>query len=615
MFIRVVDKKNRKDGKTYKYYRLVHSYRVGNKTRQQVILNLGKLENLPRQKHKFLADRIEELITGTTSMFQDTDKQVDTLARKFSSEIIKKGLFPVSGHRTKLGKEISGEWEEVDLSSIDMEDNREVGGAWLCKQAFEKVGLSQCLTEIGFDEREAAMAMAMIAAKMLHPSSELETERWLQNNTELPRLFGLNPESVTRYLLYKTAIGLYEGKDIIEDTLYKLCSGLFSNRDNIIIYDLTNMYFEGRMHGSEKADFGRSKEKRSDCRLIGLSLAIDSIGFFRYSELYPGNISEPSTLEDVLGKIKDKLPVKKEKPVVTMDAGIATDENLSMLKQEGYDYVCVSRSKPKGYLKISPKTLFIEDNTGSKIEIEKVSVEGCEDTFLRVKSEKKSMKESSIDEKLTRRFEQRLVYLKQGLSQPRRLKKITAVHEYVGRLKDQYSKVAKYYQINYVEDHENDLIKDITWKRKKEKENSKGEYFLRYSKKKLTENEIWDVYNLTREVEASFRCLKTDLDIRPIFHQKDKYIEPHIWMGLLAYQIVNYIRLGLKDKGLNHSWSKISTIMQSQQCATVSINAKKDKKIYARVCARPNKEAVQIYEALGWKHRPYIKKLNVVTQL
>ena len=615
MFIRAVDKKNKKEGKPYRYYRLVHSYRVGDKTRQQVLLNLGLLEELPREKHKLLADRIEELVTGTTSMFQNTDNELDVIARRFSSEIIRKGLFPVSGKRPKLGTEDRGEWEEVDLSSIDMEDSREVGGAWLCKQAFEKAGLSQCLTQIGFDETEAAMAMVMIAAKMLHPSSELETTRWLQNNTELPRLFGLEPQFITRYLLYKTAIRLYQVKDIIEDTLYKLCSGLFSNHDNIIIYDLTNMYFEGRMQGSEKAMFGRSKEKRNDCRLIGLSLAIDSIGFFRYSQLYPGNISEPSTLKDVLDKIKYKLSVKKEKPVVTMDAGIATDENLLMLKQEGYDYVCVSRSKPKEYFRISPKVFSIEDNTGSKIEIEKVSIAGFEDTFLRIKSERKSMKESSIDEKLTQRFEERLEYLKRGLSQPRRLKKITAVHEHVGRLKDQYSKVAKYYQINYVEDHEKGLVKELTWERKKEKEKTNGEYFLRYSRKKLTENEIWDVYNLTREVESSFRCLKNDLDIRPIFHQKDKYIEPHIWMSLLAYQIVNYIRLRLKDKRINYSWSKISTIMQSQQCATVSLNAKESKKVYARVCSRPNTEAIQIYEALGWRHRPWIKKLNVVTQL
>ena len=116
-------------------------------------------------------------------------------------------------------------------------------------------------------------------------------------------------------------------------------------------------------------------------------------------------------------------------------------------------------------------------------------------------------------------------------------------------------------------------------------------------------------------MEASFRCLKNDLDIRPIFHQKDKYIEPHIWMGLLAYQMVNFIRLGLKDRGINHGWSRISTIMQSQQSATISINVKGNRKAYARVCSRPNAEAAKIYDALGWKYRPYTRKLNVVTQL
>jgi len=251
MFIRAVDKKNKQEGKTYRYYRLVHSYRIGDKTRQQVLLNLGSLEDLPREKHKLLADKIEELLTGTKSMFQSTDKQIDVLARKFSSEIIKKGLFPAIGKPTKLGKEDHRQWEEVDLSSIDMEDSREVGGAWLCKQAFEKAGMLQCLAEMGIDQTGAAMAMVMIAAKMLHPSSELETERWLKNNTELPHLFGLEQQSITRYLLYKTAIMLYERKDKLEGILYKLCSGLFSKHDTIIIYDLTNMYFEGRMQRSK----------------------------------------------------------------------------------------------------------------------------------------------------------------------------------------------------------------------------------------------------------------------------------------------------------------------------------------------------------------------------
>jgi len=577
-------------------------------------LNLGDLKELPRGKRKQLADKIEEKVTGSTSIFQPPDKEVEELAEKYAAEIIKKGVFPAPGKKHKLKSSPQQTEELVDPSTIDMDDSRELGGGWLCKQAFEKIGLPETLADMGFDGYQTAMAMILIAAKMLHPSSELETERWLQTHTELPRLFEIDEQDITRYRLYQTAEKLYQHREELESLLYDLCSGLFSNDNHIVIYDLTNMYFEGMMKSSNRAMFGRSKEKRSDCGLIGLSLAIDSLGFFRHSQFYPVNISEPSTLADIISKLHGKLQLKNEKPVITMDAGIASDENLAMLKARGYDYVSVSRSKPKGYIRQSRKVLSVQDNTGSTIEIEKVSLPGQDDTFLRVKSENKGKKEASIDEKLTQRFEQRLTYVRQGLDKPRRLKKITPVHKHIGRLKDQFSSVAKYYTINYVEDRENNLVKDITWTRNTEKQKPNGEYFLRYSKKHFTEKDIWYVYNLAREVEASFRCLKNDLDIRPIFHQKDKYIEPLIWLGLLAYQVVNYIRLRLRDKNINYSWSKISTIMQAQQSATVSMNAKEGRKIYARVCSRPNKQTRQIYEALGWKTRPWVRKINVMTQ-
>lgn len=118
-------------------------------------------------------------------------------------------------------------------------------------------------------------------------------------------------------------------------------------------------------------------------------------------------------------------------------------------------------------------------------------------------------------------------------------------------------------KIEYEEDAKNGKTTDIRWTRQAKKENPKGEYFLRYSKSILNEKEIWDAYNLTREVESSFRCLKTDLNIRPIHHQKDAYIEPHIWLGIIAYQVVNYIRQVLKDKNINYSWSTIVEKMKN----------------------------------------------------
>ncbi|MCD4789072.1 MAG: IS1634 family transposase [Bacteroidales bacterium] len=462
---------------------------------------------------------------------------------------------------------------------------------------------------------ESGIAQMLLTAKLVHPSSELETERWICENSGIDELYNLNDNHpVTRYRLYKAATHLYKHKNGIEKLLYSATTNLFAQKSKIVIYDLTNMYFEGQMHGSKKAKFGRSKQKRNDRRLIGLALAIDSLGFVRYSKIYKGNVSEPETFKAMLDDVATQLYTKGEKPVVVMDAGIATEDNLEIVKQRGYNYVCVSRTSPKEYTKLTDKATLLSDNRNNTIEVTKVSVEQKGDTFLHIKSHQKQLKEQSIDDKLTGRFTDSMEYLKEGLSVPRRLKKIIPVHEKVGRIKKQFSKVAKHYNITYTEDTEKGVVTDIGWKLQQDRQRPKGEYFLRYSKENLTERQIWDTYNMTRDVEATFRCLKSDLDIRPIFHQKDTYIEPHIWLGILAYQVVNYIRLELAGHGIIYSWSTIVEKMQAQQCSMQSVN-KKEGIIYTKLCTRPNEDMKAIYEALGYKNRPFVRKSKVVTQL
>ena len=615
MYIRKVDKKNKNSSKTYSYYRLVHGYKVGNKVRQQTLLNLGKLEELPIEKHKALADRIEELLTGVESLFQVIDEDIETLAHKFTNIINKQKIFTSKKSEVPLAKNLEENYQEIDIDSIEEEESREIGGEWLCKQTFDRLGINRLLEDVGMDSNQIKIAQMLLITKLIHPSSELESERWLKENSGALELYDVKEYSITRYKLYQVALMMYKAKDLIEKELYSICSGLFSQRNKIIIYDLTNMYFEGQMSKSVKAMFGRSKEKRSDCRLIGLSLAIDSRGFVRHSQLYPGNISEPSTLDEMLRNVERKLAYESEKPVVVMDAGIATEENLDRIKNQGYDYVCVSRKHPKEFNKLTDNATLIRDNIGNIIEVQKVLVDGTDDSFLHIKSNQKIVKEESMDRKITQRFEERLSYLRNGLSLPRRTKKIIPVHEAIGRMKKQFSKVAKLYKIEYVEDADKGIITEIKWTRQLEKEKPKGEYFLRYSRTNLLEKEIWDVYNLTREVEASFRCLKTDLNIRPIHHQKDAYIEPHIWLGVLAYQIVNYIQQSLKENDIKYSWSTIVAKMKTQKCSLISMNAKPTKRILVKLCTRPNTGIKKIYDSLFFKDRPYIRKTKVVTQL
>ena len=617
MYIRQVTKKNKNSSKTYHYYRLIHAYRIGDKTRQIVLLNLGTLDELPVPKHKYLADRIEEILTGTVSLFAIDDEVVEQLAHKFARKIIKNGTFSSPRSKSKKGVESTQvavkQYVEVDLESAEEIESRDLGGEWLVKQTFERLEIDDIMTSLGMSGKDMVMAKALITAKMIHPGSELETERWLRENSATMELYDEDVDKVTRYQLYKVAEILYTNKAVIESKIYNVCKNMFSQRSKVIIFDLTNIHFEGMMGSSKRAQFGRSKQKRNDCRLISLALAIDSLGFVRGSEFWDGNVSEPETLQSMLQYIERQFNKDEEKPLLVFDAGITTDDNLKLVKDK-FDYICVSRTTPDEYKVLTEEFTQLQDNKGNKIQVRKI-VLANDEIMLQIASDQKKIKEESIDTKITKRFEEKLSYLKEGLTLPRRVKTIVKVHEHVGRLKDQFAKVAQHYEITYVQDDQKGVITDIKWERNKENEKPKGEYFLRFSKKELSDTEIWDGYNLTREVEASFKCLKSDLNVRPVFHQKDKYIETHIWLSILAYQIVNFIRIQLKDQNIQYSWTTIVEKLKTQRITTTTMDVKGNKKAILKTCTQANEDVKKIYSALIFKDRPYVRRTKVVTQL
>lgn len=616
MFIRAVHKKDRKKENTYTYYRLTHSYRVGNKTRQVVVLNLGKLDGLDKKFHKPLANRIEEILSGVSNtLFNTLPSEVETLAQRFSSQISREKIFPFNKGKA-ISKDLDSNFQNVDLETMEQIESRSIGGEWLVRQAFDTLGIPALLEQIGLDKKQTEVAQQLLTAKLIHPSSELESERWLNEDSAASELYSPQTKA-TRYLLYQVATKMYAHKDTLDNLLYSNVRTLFSGQSKIVIYDLTNMYFEGQMLGSEKANFGRSKQKRNDRKLIGLALSIDGLGFVRSSQFYTGNVSEPATFIDLVEKLSAQLTNSEEKPLVIMDAGISTEDNLAILKSEkyNYDYVCVSRTLPKNYDKLSKKAETIEDNRGNKIHLTKVAVEGKDDHFLHVKSDQKEVKEIAMDKKLSQRLEAQLLEIKEKLPKKGTLKKISKIHEKVGGIKAQLSRIGYLYNIEYTEDKEKGIVTDITWTRIKEKEKPKGQYFLRYTNKAINESEIWQTYNLTRDVEAVFRCLKTDLDVRPIYHQKDKYIEPHIWLSILSYQVVNFLRIKLKDSGINDSWTTIVQKMNSMQSSIVTVNNDKQENIYVKLCTRPSVYQKQVFSALNFKQRPFTRKTKVVTQM
>jgi len=637
MFIKTIVKTDKLTGKRYEYFRLCEGYRIGDKVRHRSILSIGKLEKLrSKEDRKILADRIEKLLLGNQVLFENNlDPVIEKYAQQFYRKIINDNLLDIRAKTPSKTK--AADCEVIDLNSINNQDVREVGAEWLSKQTLEQLEIPEALQKLGWNSEEINLAMIHIISRAVYPASEHKTAQWIQQNSAVSELFEIMPKNINRFQLYRISNKLYKDNEAIEKYLSSKTNDLFDLEDKIIFYDLTNTYFEGRKLSSEKAKFAKSKEKRSDAKLIALALVVNAEGFVKQSKIYQGNIGESTTLEETIKNLSTSLAGRqertsnqttsrenlflREKPIIVMDAGISTEDNLKMLKEKGYNYICVTRRKLQNYevLNEDKEKITLCDRRKNPIKIEFVNNlaedKDGQDIYLYVHSEQKAKKELSMDNHFSQCYEEELENIKKSLAKKGGTKKLEKVWERIGRLKERYPSANKHYEITVKPDNENDKAADIIWKRKALKPRKEhGVYFLRTSLKKTDEQTLWEIYNTLTEIEATFRVLKTDLSLRPVFHQKDIHTESHINLGILAYQLVSTIRHQLKKKNINYDWQNISRIMNTQKLITTSMNSKNNKQIRIRKCSIPNYEVKEIYQALRLKHIPFYYKKSVVPE-
>lgn len=615
MFLKKVVKDNKTE-KKYVYYRLCESIRIGVKTRHTILLNLGPLPGLDEAERKILANRIEELYRGLATFLDQAPDKVEQLARKFYALLREKNKQPVVAANTLCDTKNKQESlpaltdiQRVDINTIQHDEVREIGAEHLCLQAIEELNVPSILRKLNWSKEKINMAMAHIVSRAVYPASEHKTAQWIESNSGIKELLFTEKKNISYQQLYKLSTALYAEKETLEKQLSARTNELFDLQDKIILYDLTNTYFEGRKQGSKLAQFGRSKEKRSDARLVSLALVVNAEGFVKYSKIYQGNIAEPQTLAATIESLTENTGYNNGKPIVVVDAGIATEENLLYLKQKGYPYLCVTRSKLKDYkpAQDSGQSIAITDNRGNKIHLQKVEKENCTDQFMYIHSEMKAIKEASMSVHFSTRYEEELTKLAKSIQSKGGVKNSTKVHERLGRIKERYPSANKHYAVS-IKDKNNVAI-ELTFTRKDVKTTSTdGVYFIRTSLSDIDEKKIWDIYNTLTEVEATFRTLKTDLSLRPVFHQKDESTEAHLYLGILAYAVVNTIRYRLKLKGIHHDWKNIVRIMNTQKLVTTSFKKENGQLMMIKKCSQPNNEVTAIYQAVNYKQMPFTMK-------
>ena len=609
MFVKPYLKQNRTTGERYTVYKLCEGYRVNGQVTHRIIVSFGRLDELGTDaRRKLLGRRVEQLLVngGNTLATCAADEQVEQLARYYFEEVKRKKRYDI--------KPGGADWETVNVSTLKNKDAREVGAEWLRKQAFDQLGIGDFLLQSGWEEDRVALAATHIISRAVHPASELKTASYIKESSAISELTGVDRARVTKDRLYGVSHQLYGMKDPLEQHLSTRTNELFDLEDRIILYDLTNTYFEGRMRSSRIAKFGRSKEKRSDARLVVLAVVVNREGFLKHSRIHQGNMADCRTLEGVIDALSVQTSLSGRKPIVVIDAGIATDGNLSMLRRKGYDYMCVSRSSLKEYHADATATpVRITDKRDQPIELLRVRADGEGDQYLWVRSQAKRMKEDSMNGLLSQRFEEGMGSIQEGISRKGGTKRLGKVHERIGRLKQKYPSVHTWYDITVCDDgHGTATGISCRHKTGEDRDSKAGVYFLRTSIARIDEHAFWSIYNTIREIEYTFRVLKTDLDLRPIYHKTDDAAMAHLNLGILAYWLVSTIRFQLKQKGVNSDWREIVRRMNTQKCVTTSVVNIKQETVSVRQCTEPTKEVKAIYDILKYKYAPFVRKKSVV---
>ena len=603
------------------YYRIKESFRdLTGRVRSRIMLNVGFIEepHLPediRDIGKCLSYMHEH--NGEKDLFGNPlscyNEFVQRKSREFWQEMVNNGS--IDAVKTTMEESRQKAERLVDVNTIKHTDAREIGAEWVCLQVIRELEIDRFLQREGWSEKQIDTTLAHLIIRTIYSPSELKSMRIMDENSAVCELISGNQEWRPGFQsIYKVAPSLYELKEKLESHLCQKTDDLFNITNRIVLFDLTNFYFEGRKDNSKKARFGRSKEKRSDCRLLVLALCINKEGFIRYSSILAGNTADPDSLPDMVETLNSRTRVPndpKDKVLVCLDAGIATEENLLKIKEKGYNYLCVSRRRLADYETATDAgTVTVLDCKKQPIRLTRVKHEEGGDYYLEINSPAKQLKETSMNRKFKERFEEELKKAKDSLTKKNGTKNYEKVIERVGRARQKYPSISKYYVIDYIPDEANPKnMADIQWRIAvpENVDRDSGIYFLRTNVPTLDEKATWDYYNLIREIECTNRQLKTDLNLRPIHHKKDDRSDAHLFLGLLSYWIVNTIRYKLKQTGEACYWTEIVRRLSTQKAVTTEATNNLGEKVHMRLCSEPNKSADDIYERLKYKKMPFRK--------
>lgn len=573
MFIR--QKFRTKNGKRHAYWALVESYRSQRGPRQRVVAWLGKLDEQGRIG-------IQEVATEA--------------ARPFATE-------PAKGEvQLTLFEEPKPRYVKVDAQAIRVENCQQFGAPWLALKLIEKLNLKALLERLIPAGRETVpwpvTVMLLLVARFCEPSSELYiAEQWFPK-TALPTLLGVPQERVDDNRLYRGLDQLLPHKDDIEKHLKERLGELFELEFDILLYDVTSTFFEGQALSNPKAQRGYSRDKRSDCKQVCIGLVVTRCGMPLGYKVFSGNTADVTTVEEIVAAMESHYG--KAQRVWVMDRGMVSEDNLQFLRDGGRRYII---GTPKSMLRKFEAELLKNDwhsvRDGLDVKLCRRDDLAKGELFIVCRSADRRKKDEAILRRSEEKIEARLTAMTTRCENQNR--DVQKVEREIGKLLGQNTRGSKLFDVQ-VKARESGGA-EIVWSKIKTHTDwatqSAGCYLLRTNVQDWSDEELWKAYIQLSEAEAAFRIQKTDLQLRPIWHQKEDRVDAHLLMCFLAYVMWKTLGGLCEQAGLGNEPRRVLDELRELRSMEVVLPTEAGIELRQRCIARPSDHQAILLDRLG----------------
>ena len=600
MYIRKSKRKH--GGKVYISHSLVESYRTEKGPRQRTICSLGDLKARSRKNWLKLIHKVEDELVGQRDWLEgEEDREVDAIVQGVETAraiLVRQG----AGKPQKSEEDVVG----VHLAGVRTEHHREAGAVHVGYQFWKRLELDSILAGVGLDKRSRELTCVMTMNRLIAPKSEHAMPDWIRR-TALADILQVDFAELADDALYRNLDRLHPNRGAIESELVERERNLFNLEQTVFLYDLTSTYFEGQALGNPKAKLGYSRDKRADCKQVVVGLVINRDGFPLAHEIFEGNRQDRTTVKEMLELLDERVGLVKGQTVV-VDRGMAFDENLAEIRARDLHYLVAARQPERdqwleefedlaGFDEVirkpSPRNPYQKK---SQVRVKMKRTEAEETHVLCISSERIE-KDRAIRKKQETRLMADLKKLAKRIEQGR-LVKAEKVSEAIGRLKERYPRVARYYKMTY-EESERHFTYEFDQEKHAQAEQLDGSYLLKSDRDDLSAEEAWRIYILLTRVENAFRNMKSPLAERPIYHQLEHRVETHIFLCVLAYHLLVAIERTLLDRGVHTSWGSVREVLSTHEVCTIVLPTDDGRVLRIRKGSTPEPEHTELYELLG----------------